>query len=137
VEFVSWDDWAAEAPSQLSISAQALDSLPPERLFDLSWATTVVEHALRRLREECESKGKLWLFQALSRHLTDERDEVSYANLSADLGVAETVVKKQLHKMRQRYRCLLRAEVLRTVENPADVDDEIRYLCATLATGTG
>jgi RNA polymerase sigma-70 factor (ECF subfamily) len=137
VEFVSWDDWAAEAPSQLSISAQALDSLPPERLFDLSWATTVVEHALRRLREECESKGKLWLFRALSRHLTDEREEVSYANLSADLGVAETVVKKQLHKMRQRYRCLLRAEVLRAVENPADVDDEIRYLCATLATGTG
>jgi len=136
VEFISWDDWIAEAPSQLSISAQALDSLPPERLFDLSWATTVVEHALRRLREECESKGKLWFFRALSRHLTEERDEVSYANLSADLGVAETIVKKQLHKMRQRYRCLLRAEVSRTVENPADVDDEIRYLCAALAAGT-
>jgi RNA polymerase sigma factor (sigma-70 family) len=136
VEFISWDDWVAEAPSQLSISPQALDSLPPERLFDLSWATTVVEHALRRLREECESKGKLWLFQALSPHLPEERDEVSYANLSADLEVAETAVKKQLHKMRQRYRCLLRAEVSRTVENPADVDDEIRYLCAVLAAGT-
>jgi RNA polymerase sigma-70 factor (ECF subfamily) len=136
VEFISWDDWVAEAPSQLSISAQALDSLPPERLFDLTWATTVVEHALRRLREECENKGKLWLFRALSRHLTEERDEVSYANLSADLGLAETVVKKQLHKMRQRYRCLLRAEVSRTVENPADVDNEIRYLCAALAAGT-
>jgi DNA-directed RNA polymerase specialized sigma24 family protein len=136
VEFISWDDWVAEAPSQLSISPQALDSLPPERLFDLSWATTVVEHALRRLREECESKGKLWLFRALSPHLPEERDEVSYANLSADLEVAETAVKKQLHKMRQRYRCLLRAEVSRTVENPADVDDEIRYLCAVLAAGT-
>ena len=136
VEFISWDDWAAEAPSQLSNSAQAVDSLPPERLFDLSWATTVVEHALQRLREECEGKGKLWLFRGLSRHLTEERDEVSYANLSAELGVAETVVKKQLHKMRQRYRCLLRAEVSRTVENPADVDDEIRYLCAALAGRT-
>ncbi len=136
VEFISWDDWAAEASSQLSNSAQAPDSLPPERLFDLSWATTVVEHALQRLREECESKGKLWLFRALSHHLTEERDEVSYANLSADLGVADTVVKKQLHKMRQRYRALLRAEVSRTVENPADVDDEIRYLCAALAGRT-
>ena len=57
VEFVSWDDWMAEAPSRLSISAQALDSLPPERLFDLRWAVTVVEQALRRLREECEGKG--------------------------------------------------------------------------------
>ena len=136
MEFISWDDWMAEAPSQLSIPVQALDSLPPERIFDLTWATTVVEHALQRLREECESRGKLWLFQALSFHLADERDEVSYADLSADLGVPETVVKKQLHNMRQRYRSLLRDEVSQTVENPADVDDEIRYLCASLATGT-
>ena len=136
MEFIPWDDWVAEAPSQLFNSAQTSNSLPPERLFDLSWATTVVEHALQRLREECESKGKLWLFRALSDHLTDARDEVSYANLSADLGVADSVVKKQLHKMRQRYRALLREEVSRTVENPADVDDEIRYLCAALAGRT-
>jgi RNA polymerase sigma factor (sigma-70 family) len=136
VEFVSWDDWMAEAQSQLSIPVQALDSLPPERIFDLTWATTVVEQAFQRLREECESKGKLWLFQALSSHLTDERGEVSYANLSAELGMAETVVKKQLHNMRQRYRNLLRDEVSQTVEDPADVDDEIHYLCASLAAGT-
>jgi len=136
VEFISWDDWMAEAQSQLPIPLQALDSLPPERIFDLTWATTVVEHAFQRLREECESKGKLWLFQALSSHLTDERDEVSYAKLSAELGTAETAVKKQLHNMRQRYRSLLRDEVSQTVEDPADVDDEIRYLCASLATGT-
>jgi DNA-directed RNA polymerase specialized sigma24 family protein len=135
VEFISWDDWMAEA-SQLSIPVQLLDSLPPERIFDLTWATAVVEHAFQRLREECESKGKLWLFQALSSHLTDERDEVSYAKLSAELGMAETAVKKQMHNMRQRYRNLLRDEVSQTVENPADVDDEIRYLCASLATGT-
>jgi len=136
VEFISWDDWMAEAPSQLSVPVQALESLPPERIFDLTWATTVVEHALQRLREECESKGKLWLFQALSAHLTDERDKVSYLNLSAELGMAETAVKKQLHNMRQRYRSLLRDEVSQTVEDPADVDDEIRNLCASLATGT-
>ena len=136
VDFISWDDWMRETPSQLSIPAQALESLPPERIFDLTWATTVVEHAFQQLREECESKGKLWLFQALSSHLTDERDEVSYAKLSAELGMAEPAVKKQLHNMRQRYRSLLRAEVAQTVENPADVDDEIRYLCASLATGT-
>jgi RNA polymerase sigma-70 factor (ECF subfamily) len=136
MEFISWDDWMAEAPSQLFVPAQTLDSLPPERIFDFAWATTVVEHALQRLREECESKGKLWLFQALSCHLTDERDEVSYAKLSAELGMEETAVKKQLHNMRQRYRSLLRDEVSQTVEGPADVDDEIRYLCASLATGT-
>jgi RNA polymerase sigma-70 factor (ECF subfamily) len=136
VEFVSWDEWMAEAPSQVSISAQALDSLPPERLFDLGWAATVVEQALRRLREECESKGRLRLFEALSGHLTAERADVSYPNLSATLGIAESAVKKQLHNMRQRYRWLLRDEVAHTVENPADVEDEIRHLCAALAAGT-
>src|SRR4029450_7137857 len=136
VEFISWDDWMAEASSQLSIPVQALDSLPPERIFDLTWATTAVAHAVQRLREECESKGKLWLFKALSSHLTDERGDVSYAKLSAELGMEETAVKKQLHNMRQRYRSLLRDEVSQTVEDPADVDDEIRYLCASLATGT-
>jgi RNA polymerase sigma factor (sigma-70 family) len=136
VEFVSWHDWMSEASSELSIPTATLESLPPERLFDLTWAATVVEHALQRLREECESKGKLWLFQTLSPHLTDERDEVSYAELSAELGIAETAVKKQLHNMRQRYRSLLRVEVSQTVEDPADVDDEIRYLCASLASET-
>jgi len=133
VEFVSWDDWMAEAPSQVSISARVLDSLPPERLFDLRWATTVVEQALRRLREECEGKNRLRLFYALSRHLTEERDEVSYAQLSAALGVTESAVKNLMHTMRQRYRSLLRDEVAHTVENPADIQDEIRYLCAALA----
>jgi RNA polymerase sigma-70 factor (ECF subfamily) len=136
VEFVSWDEWMAEAPSKLSISAQALDSLPPEGLFDLRWAATVVEQALRRLREECEGKGRLRLFDALSTHLTQERADTSYANLSTSLGIAESAVKKQLHNMRQRYRWLLRDEVAHTVGNSAEVEDEIRYLCAALAAGT-
>ena len=136
VEFISWDDWMAEAPSQLSISPHALESMPPEQLFDLRWAVTVVEHALRRLREECERKGRRRLFHALSSHLTEERDQVSYANLSTALGIAESAVKKQLHTMRQRYRSLLRDEVAHTVENPADAEDEIRYLCAALVAGT-
>jgi len=127
-QFVSWDAWTAEAPSD-----RALDALAPERLFDLRWASTVVEQALRRLREECEGKGRLRLFEGLRDHLTAEHADISYADLAAALGVADTVVKKQLHNLRQRYRWLLREEVAHTVENPADVDDEIRHLCGTLA----
>ena len=133
MEFVSWDEWLAEAPSQVSVSARTLDSLPPEHLFDLRWAATVVEYALQRLREECEGKGRLRLFETLSGHLTSERGDVSYASLAAGLGIAETIVKKQLHNLRQRYRWILRDQVAQTVENPADIDDEIRHLCAVLA----
>ena len=95
----------------------------------------MVEHALQRLREECESKGRLRLFEALSGHLASERGDVSYASLASSLGIAEAMVKKQLHNLRQRYRWLLRDEVAHTVDNPADVDDEIRHLCAVLAAG--
>jgi RNA polymerase sigma factor (sigma-70 family) len=136
VQFVSWDAWMAEAPSQISISRHALDSLAPERLFDLRWAATVVEQALRRLGEECEGKGRLRLFEGLRDCLTAEHADISYAKLATALGVEETVVKKQLHNLRERYRWLLRDEVAHTVENPADVDDEIRHLCAALAAAT-
>jgi RNA polymerase sigma-70 factor (ECF subfamily) len=135
-KFVSWDDWMAEAPSQLSISMQALNSWSPEQLFDLRWAATVVEQALRRLREECQRKQRLRLFETLSVYLATDRSDVSYNTLSTTLGIAETAVKKQLHNLRRRYRWLIYEEVAQTVENPNDVEDEIRYLCATLAAGT-
>jgi RNA polymerase sigma factor (sigma-70 family) len=135
VKFVSWDDWIAEAPSQLSISPQALNSWSPERLYDLRWAATVVEQALRRLREECQSKRRLRLFETLSLYLATDRTDVSYQNLATMLGIAESAVKKQLHNLRRRYRWLLWDEVAQTVQDPNDVEGEIRHLCATLAAG--
>src|SRR5438094_4127483 len=111
VEFVSWDQWMAEAPSQLSTPAEGLESLPPERLFDMRWAATVVEHALQRLREECEGKGRLRLFETLRDHLTAERSDISYAVLAIAQIVAAMVVTKQLHNLRQRYRLIMREMV--------------------------
>jgi RNA polymerase sigma factor (sigma-70 family) len=135
VKLVSWDDWMAEAPSQLSISAQALNSWSAEQLFDLRWAATVVEQALRRLCEECQSRRRLRLFETLSPYLTTERADVSYHDLAITLGISEPAVKKQLHNLRRRYRWLIREEVAQTVEDPNDVEGEIRHLCATLAAG--
>lgn len=133
VQFVSWDDWMAEAPSRLSIPQQALENLPPEGLFDLRWAATVVERALRRLAEECESHGRRRVFDSLSGSLSAERVDVHYVDLAKSLGVSEASVKRLLHEMRERYRALLRQEVADTVEKPDSIDDEVRYLCAALA----
>ena len=133
VQFVSWDDWMAEAPSRLSIPQQALENLPPERLFDVRWAATVVERALRGLAEECESHGRRRVFDALSGSLAAERADVHYVDLAKSLGVSEASVKRLLHEMRERYRALLRQEVADTVEKPDSIDDEVRYLCAALA----
>ena len=132
VQFVCWDDWMAEAPSQLSVSTHTLE-WPAERLFDLRWAATVVEQALGRLREECESQRKLRAFEALRPCLGAEREDVSYSTLSESLGIPQATVKRLVHRLRQRYRELLREEVAETVADPAEIDDEIRHLCGVLA----
>jgi RNA polymerase sigma-70 factor (ECF subfamily) len=134
VQFVSWDEWTAEAPSRLSIPEEALTNWPAERIFDLRWATTVVERALRRLAEECESHGRRRVFDALSGSLVAERADVSLVDLGRRLGIAEASVKRLLHEMRKRYRTIIREEVADTVEKPDSIDEEVRYLCATLAT---
>lgn len=53
LQFVSWDEWMAEAPSHLAISAEQASSWPAEKIFDVRWAATAAEHALRQLGEEC------------------------------------------------------------------------------------
>lgn len=80
---ISWDDWAAEAPSQLSVASEALEKWSPERSFDIRWAATVAESALSKLRTECEAKGRVGIFAALNSYLTFERTEISYADVAA------------------------------------------------------
>jgi RNA polymerase sigma factor (sigma-70 family) len=133
VQFIRWDEWMAELPSQLSISARESETWPPEKIFDVRWAATVVEHALSRLGEECESRGRRRVFDVLSSCLTAEREDISYASFSKTLGVPETTVKRLVHQLRKRYRSLLREEVAETVEKRDEVEDELRYLCAALA----
>lgn len=133
-QFLSWDEWMAEAPSQLSVYAQGGQTWSPERVFDVRWAATVVEQAYRRLAEECEIRGRLRMFTVLSKYLSSERIEISYAELASTLRVSEPMIKRLLHELRVRYRTILREEVARTVDDPAEIADEIRYLCAALAS---
>lgn len=134
MKFVSWDEWMAEAPSHLSISTQEAEKWPAEKIYDVRWAATAAEHALRQLAEECENRGRRRVFDVLSDYLAAERKDVSYQKLAKTLGVPEAAVKRLVHQLRQRYRVLLREEVAQTVEKPEDVDEELRYLCAALAS---
>ena len=133
LSFVSWDDWMTEAPTHLSIPEQESNEWSPERIFDVRWAATVVERALRRLGDECEKRGRRRTFDVLSSCLAAERQDVSYTTLARILGLQETAVKSLLHRLRDRYRNLLREEVAQTVGEANEIDDELRYLCAALA----
>jgi RNA polymerase sigma-70 factor (ECF subfamily) len=136
LKFVAWDEWMAAAPSQLSVPIAAIKEWPAETVFDVRWAATMAERALRQLQEECENHGRRRVFDALSGALTAEREDISYAALARELGVEESGIKRLLHQMRLRYRQLLRAEVAATIDDPAEVDDELRYLCSALVAST-
>jgi RNA polymerase sigma factor (sigma-70 family) len=133
LRFVSWDDWMTEAPSHLSIPETDCDNWSPERVFDVRWAATIVERALRRLSDECEKHGRRRVFDVLSSCLTADRQDVSYATFARILGIQETAVKNLVHRLRERYRALLREEVAETVGRESEIDDELRYLCAALS----
>jgi RNA polymerase sigma factor (sigma-70 family) len=132
-QFVPWDEWMSEFPSQFSVSDRESKTWPAERIFDVRWAATVVERALNRLGEECEQRGRRRVFDVLSNYLEADREDVSYADLSRALGVPKNAVKRIVHHLRTRYRAVLREEVADTVEKPEDIDEELRYLCAALA----
>jgi RNA polymerase sigma-70 factor (ECF subfamily) len=74
------------------------------------------------------------MFSVLSKYLAAERRDVSYVAIGNHLGVPADAVKRLLHRLRERYRAILREEVSHTVESTSAVDEEIRYLCAVLAS---
>lgn len=109
------------------------DTTSPERSFELRWAMTMLEVVLKQLQAEYEQEGKADLFAALNPCLVGERTVQPYAELATKLGVSEGTVKSAVHRLRHRYRQLLRDEIAHTVSGPEEVDEELRHLFAVLA----
>jgi RNA polymerase sigma factor (sigma-70 family) len=106
------------------------DNATADKLYDRRWALTLLEQVLARLRAEFSAAGKAELFEALKPTLTGEK--APYAGIAARLGMSEGAVKVAVHRLRDRYRDLIRAEIAETVETDAEVDDELRHLLAAL-----
>jgi RNA polymerase sigma factor (sigma-70 family) len=100
----------------------------PESNFERHWAFTVIEHAMQNLEAELRTAGKEKLLQQLRPHLQGDRNGRPYEEIAVELGMSEGAVKVAVHRLRQRYGELLRAEVLRTVGDDADVESELRHL---------
>ena len=102
-----------------------------DRLFERRWALTLLDRVLAQLREEFASDGKPALFDALKGTLSGEARP--YAEIARELGTSEGAIKTAVHRLRERYRTLIRAEVMQTVATPAEADAELRHLLAALA----
>jgi RNA polymerase sigma-70 factor (ECF subfamily) len=127
-EILSLDHEMAE--SRFAIEP-AVDQ-PPDALYDRGWAGILLDRALAALRAEFEQSGKLELFERLKVFVWGEKNAMSYGAMAEQLNMTETAVKVAVHRLRQRYGELLRAEIAQTVATPVEVEEELRYLVSVI-----
>ncbi|MCE9525784.1 MAG: sigma-70 family RNA polymerase sigma factor [Planctomycetales bacterium] len=129
-EVLSLDLGAGES----RLNLEPTHNLTPQRLYEREWTLTLLGLAMDGLRADCESTGKLRQFELLQGALSGAREKLNYASIAAELQMTEEAVRQAAHRLRKRYRELLRAEVAQTVSDPGEVDEEIRSLLATLGS---
>ena len=105
-----------------------------DKLYERRWALTLLDLVMSRLRTEHETAGKGEVFDTLKGCLMGERSSLPYAELGAKLGMSEGAVKVAVHRLRERYRKLLREEIANTVGRESEVEDELRHLMAALTS---
>ncbi len=109
------------------------DNVTPEQIFEWRWAVALLDAVMGRLGADYARQDKAQLFQELKPCLLGDRTAQPYASLASKLGMTEGSVKVAVHRLRQRYRQLLREEIANTVANREDVEEEMRHLFAVLA----
>ena len=109
------------------------DQLSPDRLYDRAWAVTLLERVILRLRDENVAEGKATLFEELKPCLMVGKKAIPYPRAAATLGLTEGAVRVAVHRLRRRYRELLRAEIAETLSDPGQVDEEMRTLLGAFA----
>lgn len=128
-EVLSLDQITAEE----KFGAEPADVLDPEKVYEKQWAATLLENVLGKLRADYAGMARETLFDALKDYLWGERNLASYAELAVALSLSEGAVKVAIHRLRQRYRELLRAEIANTVADESEVDEELRHLIAVIS----
>jgi RNA polymerase sigma-70 factor (ECF subfamily) len=109
-----------------------VDPQTPESLFERRWALVLLERALDHLREEARASARPERSIRLVGLLSGDTSAPAHKHVAAELGMSESAVKVAMHRLRSRYRELLRDEVRQTVDDPGKIDDELRHLCAVL-----
>jgi DNA-directed RNA polymerase specialized sigma24 family protein len=125
---ISIDALAAEG----RYGCEPAHTLTAERLFDRQWALALLENVLQALAAEMAAAGKTRQFEALRPALLGGAERTPYSTIAAALDLSEDAARTAAHRLRRRYRELLRQEVARTLDDPADLDEEIGSLFASL-----
>lgn len=126
---ISLDDMGAEDRFCL----EPHHDLTPEKIYERTWARTLLDRARFRLREEYAAAGKAHLYFALKDFPLSGRSERSFQQAAADLGMTVPSLKSAVHRLRARYRELVRQEVAHTVADPVELNEEAQHLIAALS----
>jgi RNA polymerase sigma-70 factor (ECF subfamily) len=113
---------------------EPVDRLSADRIYERRWALTLLGQVLTQLGEEYRAAGNTKLFDHLKELLADEPERRSQAEIAGSLGMTENAVKQAFHRLRKRYRELLREEIAHTVALPGDIEDELRHFITILQT---
>jgi RNA polymerase sigma factor (sigma-70 family) len=108
--------------------------LSPDLEFDKKWALTLLDRALATLAEEQIVAGKSAHFQTLKPWLTGDAENLSQADAARQLGINEGAVKVAIHRLRRRFRELVKSEIGQTLNDPAEVANELACLIAALSS---
>jgi len=123
-EIVSLDSETAEARYAAELDSQAM----PEQVFEKRWASTTLAGALARLRREFSSSGRVDLFDLLEPHLWGDDTRTPYGEVATELGMTVAAIKVTMHRLRHRYREVLREEIAQTLEKAEDIESELQHL---------
>jgi len=118
-------DWES---ADTKFQVAATDEPSPDKAFDREWAVALLARVIERLRAECVADGKAGQFDQLKVFLTTGKGAVPHAEVAKSLGMDQGAVRVAVHRLRKRYRELLRDEIVHTLSDPAMVDEEMRSL---------
>jgi RNA polymerase sigma-70 factor (ECF subfamily) len=121
---ISWED----QPGEDRYVREPSHDATPERLFEQSWALTLIQTVLEQLKKEYADGGKSPLFEAIQAYLSEEAGAGTYAEIAAKLDMTEGAVKMSVFRMRSRFGILLRAQIAETVREEREVEEELRHL---------
>ena len=127
-QFLSLDQIEAD---QL-MSHAAMSTSDPALAFERQWARALLERVFDLLCKEMSTSNKIDFFDAFQLHLWDDYHSIPYADLAARFDMSLANVKVTAHRIKHRYRFLLRQEIAATLNNPDDVDEEIQHLMKVL-----
>jgi RNA polymerase sigma-70 factor (ECF subfamily) len=124
-------DWQT-ADTKFQVAATAEPS--PDKAFDREWALALLSRVIERLQKECEDEKRGKLFEQLKIFLTAGKAESAQSEVARSLGMEEGAVRVAIHRLRKRYRELLREEIAQTLNNPSMVEMEMQALFGAFAT---